>query len=105
VLALCAAKAEFVIVGAYAVAYHGHPRATGDFDILTRPSTENSARVWQALLAFGAPVQALGIRLEDLSNPDIVCQIGQPPRRIDPLTAIAGADFTTARQSRAWDAR
>ena len=100
VLALCAAKADFLIVGAYAVAYHGHPRATGDFDILTRPGTENSARVWQALLAFGAPVAALGIRLEDLRNPDIVCQIGQPPRRIDLLTSISGVDFDTAWRSR-----
>ena len=56
VACLAAEGAEFVIVGAYALAAHGFPRMTGDIDIFVRPSSENAARVYRALLAFGAPV-------------------------------------------------
>jgi hypothetical protein len=47
---LCDEGAEFLIVGGYAVAFHGHPRATGDLDLLVRPTPENATRVWRALL-------------------------------------------------------
>jgi hypothetical protein len=53
--ALVDAGAEFIIVGAYALSFHGSPRASGDIDILVRPSPENAAKVWHALVAFGAP--------------------------------------------------
>jgi hypothetical protein len=53
--ALCAAGAEFLLVGAYALAAHGVPRATGDMDIWVRPTPENARKVWNALVAFGAP--------------------------------------------------
>ena len=55
---LMAGGAQFVIVGAHALAVHGIPRATGDLDIFVRPTSENSARVYAALLRFGAPVAA-----------------------------------------------
>ncbi len=54
--ALSETGAEFLIVGAHAVAAHGHPRATGDLDIWVRPSSENAERVYQALQVFGAPL-------------------------------------------------
>ncbi|XZE36582.1 nucleotidyltransferase [Pirellulaceae bacterium SH501] len=96
--ALSEANAEFLLVGAYALAVHGYPRATGDLDIWVRADSKNAPRVFQSLAAFGAPLDDLTI--EDLSKPGIVFQIGVEPSRIDILTAISGVDF-----SRAWDRR
>lgn len=96
--ALFAAGAEFLIVGAHALAAHGHPRATGDLDVWIRPSAENAARVWTALQAFGAPLREL--QLEDLSTPQIVFQIGIAPARIDILTSLTGLDFVEAWSNR-----
>ena len=95
-LALQEEGAEFVVVGAYAVAAHGAPRATGDLDVLVRPTGENAARVYRALLRFGAPLQALDIAEADLARPGMVCQIGLPPRRIDVITEISGVSFDEA---------
>ena len=96
--ALCEEHAEFLLVGAYALAAHGRPRATGDMDIWIRRSDENARRVWQALERFGAPRSKLTI--EDLKTPDLVLQIGVAPRRIDILTSIDGVEFDDA-----WPAR
>jgi hypothetical protein len=96
--ALSEANAEFLLVGAYALAAHGHPRATGDLDIWVRADSENAPRVFQSLAAFGAPLDDLTI--DDLSKPGVVFQIGVEPSRIDILTAISGVDF-----NRAWDRR
>jgi hypothetical protein len=94
VLAAFAAEAvEFVVVGAYALALHGVPRFTGDLDLFVRPTPENAARAWRALVRFGAPVQAAGVTEADLATPGIVYQIGLPPSRIDVLTAITGLSF------------
>jgi hypothetical protein len=90
------AEVRFLVVGAHALALHGRPRATGDLDLLIEPSEENARRVWRALLVFGAPVEATGLTEADLAKPDLIYQIGQPPRRIDLLTEISGVDFTTA---------
>ncbi|HXH09357.1 MAG TPA: hypothetical protein VNP04_06280 [Alphaproteobacteria bacterium] len=54
--ALCVEHAECLVVGAYALAAHGLPRATGDLDIWIRRSDENAQRVWRALQRFGAPL-------------------------------------------------
>lgn len=96
ILALCDAGAEFLVVGAYAVSFHGHPRATGDIDLWVRPTQANAQRVFAALQSFGAPVRSLGISPDDLCRPEMVCQFGQPPRRIDLLTSISGVDFDHA---------
>ncbi len=98
--ALVEANVEFVVVGAYALSFHGAPRASGDIDIFVRPSTDNAARLWQALLAFGAPVSGLGISQADFTKPDLVYQIGLPPRRVDVLTSISGVSFEEAWASR-----
>jgi len=92
--ALNDAGAEFLIVGAYALAAHGMPRATGDIDIWIRPTAENAHLVWQALTSFGAPLSRL--QIEDLATPDLVFQIGIAPRRIDILTSISGVEFEEA---------
>jgi len=72
VLALGAAKAEFLVVGGYAVAWHGHASSTGDIDLLVRPSAENAARVFEALVRFGAPVNAAGLTAADLTRKELV---------------------------------
>lgn len=100
VRALQRADADFLIVGAHALALHGLPRATGDLDILVRPSTANSARVWTALLDFGAPVAAHGVLPQDFAIEGNVYQLGLPPRRIDLLTQITGVSFDEAWVSR-----
>ena len=92
------AEADYLIVGAYALAAHGYPRATGDLDIWVRPTPENSIRVWRALAAFGAPVSQLSP--DDLSNRGVVFQIGLAPRRIDVLTSISGVEFEIAWRNR-----
>lgn len=86
--------AEFLVVGAYAMAAHGVPRATGDLDFWIRASSDNAERVLRALRAFGAPTQDL--TAHDLTTPSVVFQIGTAPRRIDILTSIDGVDFDAA---------
>jgi hypothetical protein len=96
--ALSAAGADFLVVGAHALAVHGIVRATGDLDIWVRPTEQNAERVWAALTHFGAPLDK--INKADLSQPGIVFQIGLPPRRIDLLTSISAVEFDEAWQRR-----
>jgi hypothetical protein len=91
---LSAAGADFLVVGAHALAAHERPRATGDLDIWVRATPENAERVWKALVQFGAPL--IDLTLEDLSSPGITFQMGQPPYRIDILTDISGVTFDEA---------
>ncbi len=97
--ALSDAHAEFLIIGAHAVAAHGHYRATKDIDIWINPSPENVARVWQALGEFGAPLHQ--IAKEDLLTPGTIYQIGVDPIRIDILTAVEPLAFDEAWANRA----
>ena len=99
-VALLDEDAEFLIVGAFAVAFHGAPRATGDLDVVVRPSPENARRVWRALVRFGAPIQSVGLTEQDLARAGTVYQIGLPPRRIDVLTELSGLSFDEAWESR-----
>ncbi len=98
--ALVKSDVEFLVVGAHAMAIHGVPRATGDLDIFVRPSSENVARLFDALRIFGAPVDSHGITRRDLTTPGTVYQLGLPPRRIDLLTQISGVSFQEAWASR-----
>lgn len=93
---LADAGAEFVLVGGYAVAFHGHPRATKDLDVLVRRSKENARKVYRALAAFGAPLQALSVAEADFEAYGGVLQIGLPPRRIDILNQATGITFDEA---------
>ncbi len=86
----------FVIVGAYALAAHGFPRATGDIDIFVEPTRDNAVKVFRALLDFGAPVAAHGVTASDFESVGTVYQIGLPPRRIDLLTSISGVEYAEA---------
>jgi hypothetical protein len=90
--------AEYLVVGAHAMATYGPARATGDFDIWVRPTKENAQKVWEALERFGAPRRRL--KIEDLYAPGNVYQIGVAPNRIDILTSIDGVEFDEAWQNR-----
>ncbi len=92
------AEARFLVVGAYAMAAHGYPRATGDIDLWVEADTANAQRVHAALVAFGAPVQQ--VTLEDLATVGNVIQIGVVPCRVDILTGIDGVDFASAWERR-----
>jgi len=85
--------ADYVVVGAHAMAAHGVPRATGDLDVLVRASQENAQAVFRALLLFGAPIEQHHIDSDDFAHPGDVYQMGLPPRRIDILTSIDGVSF------------
>jgi len=98
--ALLRAEAKFLVVGAHAMAVHGVPRATGDLDVWVRPDPQNAERVWEALVAFGAPTGALGVTREDLETRGNVVQIGLPPRRLDILTDVSGLEFDEAWRNR-----
>jgi len=85
---------EFLLVGAYALAIHGFPRATGDIDIFVKPDNDNAEKLYRALKIFGAPLR--NISPVDFISPGIVLQIGVAPRRIDILTSIDGLTFDEA---------
>src|SRR6185295_14946174 len=93
-----ARQVEFLLVGAHALAAHGHVRATQDLDVWVRPSPENATRVIAALRAFGAPLHDLTEK--DLSTPGLIFQIGVEPIRIDVLTVIDGVQFDEAWENR-----
>lgn len=85
---------RFLLVGAYAVAVYGYPRATKDIDLFVRAVPENASNLIRALTRFGAPLA--GVSESDFSTEGVVFQIGNSPRRIDILTRISGIDFEQA---------
>jgi len=95
---LSAHKVDFMLVGAFAMAYHGYPRATGDIDIFFRPDPHNAKKVWDSLEEFGAPTNQ--ITLQDLQTPGTIFQVGISPRRIDFINRISGVTFDEAYSDR-----
>lgn len=91
-------RVESLVVGGHAVAFHGHPRFTGDIDFLIRPSVQNATHVLEALRAFG--FGDLSLSVDDFVKLGNVVQLGRPPNRIDLLTSISGVDFEDAWTSR-----
>jgi len=92
--AFVAADVRFLIVGAYALALHGKPRATGDLDVWIEATPENAVRVMRALTEFGAPLAELSV--DDFSREGVTYQIGVAPGRIDILTELTGLTFAEA---------
>ncbi len=92
--AFVAHEVRFLVVGAYALALHGRPRATGDLDVWVDATPANAPRVLRALAAFGAPLDELSEA--DLSRPGVVFQLGVAPGRIDILTELTGLTFEEA---------
>jgi len=95
-VALADEKADFVVVGVYAVAFHGYARATKDLDILVSRADDNAQRVYRALASFGAPLQQFDVSADDFASYDGVLQIGTPPLRIDVLNRIDAVPFEDA---------
>ena len=91
---LNAHKVEFIIVGGYALAFHGVPRYTGDIDVYINPGPLNAERIMKALEDFG--FSSLGLSIEDFRKEDHVIQLGVPPIRIDIITSISGVSWEQA---------
>jgi hypothetical protein len=87
---------EYLVVGAFAVAFHGFPRYTAALDLLVRPTAGNADRVLRALSEFG--FGTVGIQAADLRSPGKVIQLGVKPNRMDLLIAISGVSFVTPQQ-------
>lgn len=95
-------KVDFLLVGAYAMAAHGYPRATLNIDIWILPSPENADATLRALARFGAPLDR--VTKEDFQQEGTIFQIGVAPRRIDLITSVSGLKFgDTARRSQTVD--
>ncbi len=92
---------EYLLVGGYAVAYHGYPRATGDMDIWIAMDEQNAGRVVSALQAFG--FGATGVSSDLFVRPGQVTRMGVPPMRIEILTTVSGLDFAEAFSRRVVD--
>ncbi len=82
---------EYIVVGGYAVGFHGHPRYTGDIDFWIAISNENALKVIKVLNEFG--FGHMSIQIEDLMNDDLIIQLGYEPNRIDILTSVTGLNF------------
>ena len=91
-------EVRYVIVGGYAVAYHGHPRFTGDIDLFVESSADNADRILAALHQFG--FGDLELTAQDFQHPDNIVQLGMPPNRIDLLTSLSGVSFEQVWQAR-----
>jgi len=85
---------EYLLVGAHAMALHGHPRTTGDIDFFLAANEQNAHCVVRTLAAFG--FGDLGLSAEDFLSEDTIVQLGVPPNRIDLMTSISGVAFSEA---------
>ena len=89
---------RYLVVGGYAVAFHGYPRYTKDLDIWIGTEPENAEKIVAALELFG--FGSLGLKVEDFLEPDTIIQLGYPPCRIDLITTIPGVNFDTCYDSK-----
>ena len=96
--ALARASAEYMVIGGYAVGFHGRPRYTKDIDIYFRDTPENRGRLADALYAFGAPTTVVAGARDGAASD--VLWMGQPPSRVDFLAMIEGVDFDDAYRAR-----
>jgi predicted nucleotidyltransferase len=86
-------EVRYLVIGGYAVAFHGYPRYTKDIDIWIEMTPENAVNMLKALEQFG--FAALNLQTADFLTPDQVIQLGYPPSRIDLITTPDGVDFAT----------
>ena len=87
-------KVEYLITGAYALAFHGAPRYTGDIDLYIKPDSSNAGRIINALDQFG--FGSLELKTEDFTTSGQIIQLGVPPARIDIITSISGVSWDEA---------
>ncbi len=95
---LNAHNVQYVIVGAYAMAFHGVPRFTGDIDILVKPDSANAEKILAALKEFG--FGSVDLTESDFDEPDKVVQLGVSPVRIDLITSLTGVSWKQAFSTR-----
>ncbi len=91
---LIASGVEFLVVGAYALAFHGAPRFTGDMDVFVKPTPANGERLLSALEAFGFP--SSGLSAAALIDPARVLQMGVEPVQIHVMSGISGVSWDEA---------
>jgi hypothetical protein len=89
---------RYLVIGGYAVAFHGHPRYTKDMDIWVALDAENAANIVKALTQFG--FASLGLQASDFTAPDQIIQLSYPPNRIELITNTLGVDFETCYAAR-----
>ncbi|MEZ4297372.1 MAG: hypothetical protein R3B70_20575 [Polyangiaceae bacterium] len=102
--AFAAERVEYLLVGGYAVAFHGRPRFTKDIDLWLGPGDENLARTARAIEVFGVPPSIVE-SVQHLGRDEIVF-FGRPPARVDLIRDLAGVDFEAANARRvdtSWD--
>ncbi len=87
-------QVEYMVIGGYALAFHGAPRFTGDLDVFVKPDPENARRIIESLDQFG--FKSVELSVDDFQAPDQVVQLGVPPVRVDILTAITGVSWAEA---------
>jgi hypothetical protein len=91
-------QVEYIIVGAYALGFHGAPRYTGDLDVLVNPEPTNAKSIMQALHEFG--FGSVGLTAADFEEEGKVVQLGSSPVRVDIITSITGVSWDQARLGR-----
>lgn len=91
-------QVKYVIVGAWALAFHGRPRYTGDLDLFVERAPDNASKLMAVITEFG--FGGMGIEREDFLQENYVIQLGVAPNRIDLLTGISGVTFAEAWTSR-----
>jgi hypothetical protein len=89
---------KYLIVGGYAVSFHGQPRATKDLDLFIKANSTNAKAAYTALVAFGAPLA--DISADDLADPSQFIRFGREPAAVDILPGIDGVDFDAAWERR-----
>ncbi len=91
-------QVRYLVVGGYAVAFHGHPRYTKDLDVWIELSPKNAASLVRTLKQFG--FESLQLQESDFLVPDQIIQLGYPPNRIDIHNTLTGVDFAMCSDSR-----
>jgi hypothetical protein len=94
-------QVDYLLIGGYAVGYHGYPRATGDMDIWIAIHPDNAAKMATVLAMFG--FGSAGLAAELFLEPDTVIRMGNPPLRLEILTSISGLEFADAYAQRVVD--
>ncbi len=91
-------RVKYLVVGGYALAFHGFPRYTKDIDFWVWVNEENAKNILNTLKEFG--FSSLDLKTDDFLSPGYVVQLGHPPGRIDLLTSVTGLDFEECYKSR-----